>query len=202
MKVKNVLPVVLSVLLAAFLVSSLVSAAAPYADVPIFDIGIFYKLAIGVLQSAGIGGLLALIVSIGKYFGIVKDGYAGKTFGVLVIAAIVGVFATYIFAPNIQLAWIDSQAVSLTGFVGLLFALATGQYTYDQMKSLDIPALGASHTNGTTLTFLASERKGQGLVEYALILVLVAVVVIATLAILGPQIGNMFNDISNSLSGL
>jgi len=36
---------------------------------------------------------------------------------------------------------------------------------------------------------------GQGLVEYALILVLVAVVVIAILLILGPQIGQTFNQV-------
>jgi len=38
-------------------------------------------------------------------------------------------------------------------------------------------------------------RKGQGLVEYALILVLVAVVVIVVLATLGPTIGAVFSNI-------
>jgi pilus assembly protein Flp/PilA len=42
-------------------------------------------------------------------------------------------------------------------------------------------------------------RKGQGLVEYALILVLVAVVVIAVLLLLGPQIGNVFSTIITNL---
>lgn len=37
--------------------------------------------------------------------------------------------------------------------------------------------------------------KGQGLVEYALILVLVAIVVIVILALLGPAIGNVFSNI-------
>jgi len=41
----------------------------------------------------------------------------------------------------------------------------------------------------------APKEKGQGLVEYALILVLVAVVVIAVLTLLGPIIGNVFSDI-------
>ena len=36
-------------------------------------------------------------------------------------------------------------------------------------------------------------ESGQGLVEYALILVLVAVVVISILTVLGPQIGNVFS---------
>jgi pilus assembly protein Flp/PilA len=43
---------------------------------------------------------------------------------------------------------------------------------------------------------------GQGLVEYALILVLVAVVVIAVLMLLGPVVGNMFSTINNSLSSV
>jgi pilus assembly protein Flp/PilA len=45
----------------------------------------------------------------------------------------------------------------------------------------------------------APKEKGQGLVEYALILVLVAIVVIAALTILGPIIGNVFSSINSSL---
>jgi pilus assembly protein Flp/PilA len=45
----------------------------------------------------------------------------------------------------------------------------------------------------------APKEKGQGLVEYALILVLVAVVVIAVLTILGPIIGNVFTQIISGL---
>jgi pilus assembly protein Flp/PilA len=44
------------------------------------------------------------------------------------------------------------------------------------------------------------KEKGQGLVEYALILVLVAIVVIAALMVLGPIIGNVFSKINSSLS--
>ena len=45
----------------------------------------------------------------------------------------------------------------------------------------------------------APKEKGQGLVEYALILVLIAVVVIAVMTILGPTIGNIFSDIIDQL---
>ena len=48
----------------------------------------------------------------------------------------------------------------------------------------------------------APKERGQGLVEYALILVLVAIVVIAALMILGPLIGNTFSTINNSLQGV
>jgi pilus assembly protein Flp/PilA len=43
------------------------------------------------------------------------------------------------------------------------------------------------------------KERGQGMVEYALILVLVAVVVIAVLTLLGPAIGTIFSTINNSL---
>lgn len=46
----------------------------------------------------------------------------------------------------------------------------------------------------------ASKEKGQGLVEYALILVLVAVVVIAVLVLLGPLIGNVFSEINTKMT--
>jgi pilus assembly protein Flp/PilA len=47
----------------------------------------------------------------------------------------------------------------------------------------------------------APKQKGQGLVEYALILVLVAIVVIAVLTLLGPIIGNVFTNINTELGG-
>jgi pilus assembly protein Flp/PilA len=49
------------------------------------------------------------------------------------------------------------------------------------------------------MLFLHREN-GHGLVEYALVLVLVAVVVIAILTLLGPQIGNVFSRIVYALN--
>lgn len=37
-------------------------------------------------------------------------------------------------------------------------------------------------------------EQGQGLVEYALILVMVAIVVIVVLALVGPAVGNLFSN--------
>jgi pilus assembly protein Flp/PilA len=42
-------------------------------------------------------------------------------------------------------------------------------------------------------------ESGQGLVEYAIILVLVAVVVIAVMRLIGPRVGNIFSTINSSL---
>jgi pilus assembly protein Flp/PilA len=47
---------------------------------------------------------------------------------------------------------------------------------------------------------LTSEREeGQGMVEYGLIIALVAIIVIAALVILGPKIADIFNKASASL---
>jgi len=48
------------------------------------------------------------------------------------------------------------------------------------------------------MLFLPHEE-GQGLVEYALILVLVASVVIVVLALLGPAIGNIFSNVVSNI---
>ena len=47
--------------------------------------------------------------------------------------------------------------------------------------------------------FFAPEEKGQGLVEYAIILALVAIVVIAAVRLFGTRVGNTFSSINNSL---
>lgn len=49
------------------------------------------------------------------------------------------------------------------------------------------------------MLYLTNED-GQGLVEYALILVLVSIVVIVVLTLLGTQVANVFNRITYVLS--
>jgi pilus assembly protein Flp/PilA len=45
-------------------------------------------------------------------------------------------------------------------------------------------------------------EKGQGLVEYALIIILIALIVIIALQLLGPTLGNTFSNISTTLESL
>jgi pilus assembly protein Flp/PilA len=47
-------------------------------------------------------------------------------------------------------------------------------------------------------SFCAREA-GQGLVEYALILVLIAIVVIGILTVLGSQVSEVFSEISSGM---
>ena len=48
------------------------------------------------------------------------------------------------------------------------------------------------------MLFVSAER-GQGLVEYAIILALVAIIVIAVVRLFGERVGNTFSSINNSL---
>ena len=47
--------------------------------------------------------------------------------------------------------------------------------------------------------FFAPQERGQGLVEYAIILILVALVVIAVMWMLGPKVGDNYSSIHSSL---
>ncbi len=47
----------------------------------------------------------------------------------------------------------------------------------------------------------AAQEKGQGLVEYALIIVLIAIVVIVAVTALGGRVQNVFEEITDGLEG-
>jgi pilus assembly protein Flp/PilA len=46
---------------------------------------------------------------------------------------------------------------------------------------------------------LTGEEKGATMVEYGIMVALIAVVVMGVVAVLGPQIANMFQEVSDSL---
>jgi pilus assembly protein Flp/PilA len=51
----------------------------------------------------------------------------------------------------------------------------------------------------TSLRTARDNEEGQGLTEYGLILVLIAIVVILMLGVLGGQVGNDYSNIANGL---
>ncbi|HYA00009.1 MAG TPA: Flp family type IVb pilin [Candidatus Binatia bacterium] len=46
----------------------------------------------------------------------------------------------------------------------------------------------------------ADDESGQGMVEYGMILMLIALVVIVILTVAGHQVSNMFSNVSNGLA--
>lgn len=43
------------------------------------------------------------------------------------------------------------------------------------------------------------DERGQGLLEYALVIILVAIVIVAILTVLGPQISNLFSRVTSAI---
>jgi pilus assembly protein Flp/PilA len=52
-----------------------------------------------------------------------------------------------------------------------------------------------------SMILMFRDEEGQGLVEYALIILLVAIAVIGLLTTLGTNVGNVFSNISSTLTG-
>lgn len=50
------------------------------------------------------------------------------------------------------------------------------------------------------MNWLKNEESGQGMVEYGLILALIAVVVIAALSGLGSKVGAIFNNVNSRMT--
>lgn len=62
-----------------------------------------------------------------------------------------------------------------------------------------MPVADAEMSDERAMSDTHSFERGQGLVEYALIIALVAIVVIAALLLLGPAIANTFNNITHTI---
>jgi pilus assembly protein Flp/PilA len=63
-----------------------------------------------------------------------------------------------------------------------------------------IPALVASLRATLAPGNRRDDERGQGLVEYGLILILIAIVVIVVVGVVGHQTNNVFSNVSNGLS--
>jgi len=51
------------------------------------------------------------------------------------------------------------------------------------------------------MLFNLKQERGQGLVEYALLIILIAIVVMVTLTAIPPPVANVFNEIGSTLAG-
>lgn len=51
------------------------------------------------------------------------------------------------------------------------------------------------------MIYCPRQEEGQGLVEYAMLIILIGVVVIVVAAALGPTIGNMYQNILDAMEG-
>jgi pilus assembly protein Flp/PilA len=71
---------------------------------------------------------------------------------------------------------------------------------YDKIITLRRHSERTAHLFERIIPMLfVSKERGQGLVEYAIILAFVAIVVVSVVRLLGPRVGNTFSTIASSL---
>ena len=108
---------------------------------------------------------------------------------VATVAAIYGGICVKLFFSPVY----ACEQTSLAELVKVAFvAIAANQTVHNLTK----PSLSVKMGRSKLPTNMP---RGQGMVEYALILVLVAVVVIAAVTIMGPLVGQVFSTINASL---
>ena len=69
-------------------------------------------------------------------------------------------------------------------------------FIYNKSSSCD--SLGPPETEqkgGERVMQILPKEKGQGLIEYALIIILVAMVVLMMFVVFGPSVGNVFSNV-------
>lgn len=190
MKIKSVLLIVSVLILASLAFAPLPGIRA---DAPA-EIGIEQAAILGVIAS----GIVFALNAYAKY--------AGKMLRreiLAVIVYVVSVVAAWIWsAPALPTLPTGADPASLgSAYIAfgltlleqgaLVLGFATLVYNW-VLKRVDEKYFPANPE-------VIGAKSGQGMVEYALILVLVAVMVIAALSIMGPLIENIFNTINASL---
>jgi pilus assembly protein Flp/PilA len=53
----------------------------------------------------------------------------------------------------------------------------------------------ATNSKGAVMMLFSPREEGQALTEYALVLLLIALIVILVLAVVGPAVGNMYSSV-------
>ena len=124
----------------------------------------------------------------------------------LPLPALDGGRAFFVIVEMIRGRSIDPKRERLVHAVGIVTPTRVNAHSYNprcggpaSMRHRYWPAGRAKRMEVDKPCFRIRKKPGQGLVEYALILVLVAVVVIVILSLLGPAIGNVFSNIIENI---
>ena len=99
---------------------------------------------------AGFGALLAALVNIGKQFGLISDGTAGRWFAGLSLAAIGALVYLKLFQPQIAVEFVDAQAAVLAQILllvlGYVVQLGAGMTSHSIFAGLKLPWVGKSYS--------------------------------------------------------
>lgn len=97
-------------------------------------------------QLAGVAALIAVVVNVFKYFGLVASGQGGRWFAAANLIALVVLVSFHLFAPTVGLVFIDQQAATIANILlivlGYVMQLGVGSGTADKLKEMKLPVIG------------------------------------------------------------
>lgn len=108
------------------------------------------ELLIQFLGLAGVAALIAALVNVGKYVGVIADKSAPKAGLVLSVIGFVALVALKLFAPHVDIAALDGWAAKaadvLMYILGLFAMLGLPAQAHRIFKAAGLPVLGFSHS--------------------------------------------------------
>lgn len=120
-----------------------------------FDATVILNILIQFAQLAGVAALLAAVLNVFKYFGLVKDGTAGTWYAALSLLVMGLMVFFHYFAPTVGIEFLDAQAAVIAKILlivlGYLMQLKVGAGTAKTLKGMEIPVLGASSSEPAIL---------------------------------------------------
>lgn len=102
------------------------------------------QIGIIIASLAGLGGLISILVNIGKIVGLVKDGEAEKWVQILNLIAFVGVSAVYFAELPVDWGIVNEWMIYLAALFGFVVQIWGSKFTYSQTKG--IPVIGYSYS--------------------------------------------------------
>lgn len=109
---------------------------------------IVLEIALQIGYLVGLAALIAMLINVGKVFGIVKDGTAGSWSAGLNLVALVVLVALKLFRPDLELEKVDVELGALAQVLGLVLTLLSQIKVSDKahgfLSHLQIPVLGKS----------------------------------------------------------
>ncbi len=96
----------------------------------------------------GVAALIALLINVLKWFGVVTDGTAQTWSAGLNLLFLIGLFAVNLFAPEVDIAGLDARLAQLVEFAavvwGYLLQLFGSKLAHELMKG--VPIIGKSYS--------------------------------------------------------
>lgn len=102
------------------------------------------QIGLIIVGLAGLGGLISILVNIGKIVGVVKDGDSERWVQILNLVAFLIVSALYFAKVTVDWSAVNEWLIYLAALFGFVVQIWGSNFTYAQTKG--IPVIGYSYS--------------------------------------------------------